>query len=213
MAAQEAPTFERAFVINWVLMNVIGIVLGTTARRFVFNLIFGVVGGGATGKAVEGAVIGAAIGMAQLFALPPPLKRSPWWVVATIVGWGVGWSLGWSAGWGLLGGFSFVFATIGFIAGAVAGILQWPLLQGRLSGAHWWILGSTVGWGIGLAAGMFIRGAFGWPVAGAVSGIISGAFLYWLLQRNISSDLANGHTLDLTGNDAPASPKLGKQSD
>lgn len=186
MATYEEAYFDRGFIINWVLMSVIGIVLGTTARQFVFDLIFGLVGGGFWGKAVEGAIIGAAIGVAQLFGLPSQIKRNGWWAVAAVLGWGIGWSVGWSVGWQWVGGISNVFTVIGLVAGGLTALGQWPQLRGQVKQAGWWIPGNALGWGLGLASGMFIRGAFGWPVGGAVSGLLTGAVLYWLLARSRS---------------------------
>lgn len=182
MKTDELSSFDRGFIINWILLSVIGLVLGTTAHRFVFSLIFSLVGGGLLGKAIEGAVIGGAIGVVQMLSLPALLKPGWGWAAGSAMGWGIGWSLGWSYGWQLLGGFSLVYAAIGLFAGGLSGLLQWPLLRGHLSWSFMWIVASAVGWGIGLAVGMFVRGGFGWPLAAAISSALTGAVLYWLLS-------------------------------
>jgi hypothetical protein len=176
----KTPTSGILF--NWVLMNIAGLVIGTAARTYVFQLIFGLVGGGLWGKVVEGAVIGLAVGLAQQFGVPPEIPRSKWWPLAAIIGWGVGWSIGWSNPWGLGG--RDTFGLIAAIAGTLAGLLQWWfILRHHFRLALAWVPASGLGWAAGVATGMTLRGSFGWPLAGLVAGLITGGCLVWLLQQ------------------------------
>ncbi|MFC2043041.1 hypothetical protein ACFLUA_02695 [Chloroflexota bacterium] len=83
------------------------------------------------------------------------------------------------------------------LGGAVTGMLQRPVLRGQVSRSGWWVLASTVGWGLGMAVfeivqyaeGAFGIELFGWLFGllfgGAVLGAVTGGALVWLLRQPI----------------------------
>ena len=81
------------------------------------------------------------------------------------------------------------FAVIGFVGGAIAGLMQWFVLRQQVSRAGWWVLASTVSWAVlGLVAEGMIRRflTFGVGLAGGVVGLgVTGLALVWLLRRPI----------------------------
>ncbi len=119
---------------------------------------------------------GTLIGVLQWLALRKHVKRAFRWLLANlgavivvgIVIFGVGMfdvERGWIVGVSLFG--------------TVAGLFQWMVLRGQVSQAGWWVLASTVGWGLGMPAGDIV----GPPGLGAVYGVITGATLVWLLRK------------------------------
>jgi hypothetical protein len=66
--------------------------------------------------------------------------------------------------------------------GTTVGLFQWLVLRDRYQPAGWWVLASTVGWVLGMAAG----DVNGPPGLGAAYGAITGTALVWLLRRRRS---------------------------
>lgn len=177
--ARVAPDWSALF--NWVLMTVVGFTLGVMFRQAVIGLLLGLLGG-TPAKAAEGLIIGLAIGGAQYFALPHRIDADWKWVAASGVGWAVGWSVGWQIGWDWAGplGFSAVFGVVGGVSGLLAGLLQWLGLRGQFRRAWLWVLVSGGSWAAGMVLSMVVRGALGWPVAGGVAGLLTGAAILLL---------------------------------
>jgi hypothetical protein len=77
------------------------------------------------------------------------------------------------------------------LGGAVAGTLQWLILRGKVSRAGWWVLASTVGWGLSVAAAIALSWGVGandfvaWVVIGAVMGAVTGGAFAWLLRQPV----------------------------
>jgi hypothetical protein len=81
------------------------------------------------------------------------------------------------------------------LGGAVTGVLQRPVLRGQVSRAGWWVLASTVGWGLGMAVSWACMdvsvpgppwGFFGSLAAGGVAfGAVTGGALVWLLRQPV----------------------------
>ncbi|MBX2821490.1 MAG: VanZ family protein [Rhodothermaceae bacterium] len=123
---------------------------------------------------------GLLIGVLQWLVLRWHVNQAIRWVGANALGvvliggviFGVG-ILDSTAGW--LIGVSLV--------GVVLGVLQWAVIRKVLPRAGWWVLASSLAWGIGMPAG----DAVGPPGLGAVYGAITGAAIVLLLrQRSIS---------------------------
>ena len=75
------------------------------------------------------------------------------------------------------------------LAGAVAGPVQWFVLRRWVSRAGWWILASGISW-VGatfvflfLTRGADVHLALGGSVSGALSGVITGLALAWLMRK------------------------------
>jgi hypothetical protein len=85
------------------------------------------------------------------------------WLVANAIGWPIGLAL-WGIIQGTLGehgpGGSMLAGLVGLLlVGAVAGTLQWRVLQARIGHAGWGILGGSVGYFAGFVAGYGMAGA------------------------------------------------------
>jgi len=124
---------------------------------------------------------GMLIGALQWLVLRWHINQAIRWVGANAVGvvliggviFGVG-TIDPDAGW--LIGVSLV--------GVVLGILQWAVIRKHIPRAGWWVLASSLGWGIGMPAG----DAAGPPGLGAVYGALTGVVIVLLLrQRSISA--------------------------
>jgi hypothetical protein len=169
---QKISPDDLRFWFLWVVATTVGLTIGMTIRQFLFRF-----GAWATNPILVGAMIGLALGLAQL-------RSVHWqWILGTAVGWAVGWPLGWYVGWNVWGdlGLTAIFTTIGLIAGALAGVLQWLTLQRHSTRAGWWVPASAVGWALGMAIGTSLGGPLGWPLVGATSGAITGLVLLWIL--------------------------------
>ena len=122
--------------------------------------------------------------------LPNRLKRvvsgpAAWrfvllWMLATTVGFGVGFTVGGSVG-SALG-----FVVGGAVVGAVVGIGQWLVPRQRLLQAKWWILATTISFGIGFAAYTAVSGAVSDAVSGALVGAIVGIGQWLVLRKHLS---------------------------
>jgi hypothetical protein len=108
-----------------------------------------------------------------------------WWVLSNTIGWSAAWVIiNLQVGYSLLGlGITEFSIVRGTVAGILVGLLQWLILRQLFYRAGWWILVSPLGWGIGMAVGVTVGGAFGWPLVGAISGIIAGYPLIWILRQ------------------------------
>ena len=137
-------------------------------------------------------LIGVPLGLAQWLVLRRLIPLSPLWVLAFPVGWvlsmlvpvAIPASL-----WQIVDSESAITLTILYIVmGAVIGLPQWLMLRRRLTKAAWWILGSSVGMGLGFAlvlvTGFINRSEFwSYTVVVLVYGIATGAILLWLLRQ------------------------------
>ncbi len=186
------------FWLWWVLASTVGWLLG---------FLVGFIGGHAVeeilpsyGNAAIGAGLGAGVGIMQWLILRRQVSRAGWWVLASIVGLAVAPVVGTAVA--LAGGYSITPESFGVlvgwivvaaVGGAMAGIMQWLILRRQVSRAGWWVLASTVGWGVsvavweGVAALGRAMGFFPFAVAlvggGVGLGSITGIMLIWLLRQ------------------------------
>lgn len=73
------------------------------------------------------------------------------------------------------------------LAGLVAGIIQWPILNRYFSRSFFWVLASTSGWGICFMITMLSVWAF---IPGALLyGAITGGTLMWLMRIKKDNDV------------------------
>ncbi len=157
-----------------------------------------------------GAACGSTIGLAQWLVLRRELKRSGWWVAATVAGYASigllplianvfqpGWpdwaftliisgKMHWLArvvdAWPAASSSAGVITLTLF--GAALGATQWLFLRKRVYQAGWWIAISAVGWALGAAlsntSDAFISVTASWDVPV----LIGGAGMVWLLRRS-----------------------------
>ncbi len=124
-----------------------------------------------------GVVVGGTlIGVLQWLVLRRQVHRASRWVLASLVA---------AAVTGIVVfGLGVINADVGWIVGVsvfgtVVGVAQWAVLRHQVSRAGWWVLASTVGWGVGLPLGDIV----GPPGLGAAYGTITGIALVWLLRQ------------------------------
>ena len=178
------------FWLQWVLASTVGVFVGILGCGFmVFVLNRYDVPGGPVGPGLFGIVFGIVVGVLQWLVLRRRVSGAGWWVLASAAaGYGIIQS-------GVLGPpASLSFGALLFMTGggAVTGTLQWLVLRGQVSRAGWWVLASTVGWGLVGA----VLGAFPWGVGdtdahvalvvtAAVLGAVTGGALVWLLRQPV----------------------------
>ena len=185
----ETTGMAGRFWLRWILYTGVGYALG-----FVLGFILGHV---ALGNVMVAIGIGIGVGGMQWLALRTTPARSAAWGPITVLGLAVGvgafvalstvWSFPVDLGWpfGALG-----WAIALAAAGILIGVLQRPILQRiGLDGSAWWVLASSVGWGLSalaLAIPTHTGGAAeGFPVmllllrnamlAPAIAGLVLGA--------------------------------------
>jgi len=140
-----------------------------------------------------------------------------WWLLATAGGWIVGTAIAVVLAaiakmWRVLQNAEYIYAfragvvfgSAGLVVGMVVGLGQWLVLRGRIRGAGWWILGTTVALGLGNAAGEivfswianslgpwkfvpFARAMWCWISGGAMCGLILGVAQWLVLRRRARS--------------------------
>jgi hypothetical protein len=177
----------------WVLMTTMGYVLGWFIGFFLAQVPEEFIGSSALEDIlayfIAGAVLGFGVGLMQWLLLRGYVSRAGWWVLASTVGWGLSMmavveafdvGLGFPVSGAMLGA-----VTGGALGGAVTGILQWLVLRGQVSRAGWWVLASTVGWGLSMAVVEAFDVGLGLPVGGVVLGAVTGGAIVWLLRQPV----------------------------
>jgi len=155
------PLRERGWALWfwWVLANAMGWAASTVV-----------------GQDMAGAVLGPVAGVVQWLVLRRQIRKGGWWVLASVIGWpvallAVGFALQDPPGW-------ILFAVVG----AVIGVAQWLVLRRQVQRAGWWVLASTMGWGMTvITQGIPVGWVAGMSMAGAMVGAITGIALVWLL--------------------------------
>jgi len=193
------------FWLGWVLASTMGVVVGSIMVLVIGLLIYGLleelIGSAGTDILFEsggpwlvmGIMLGIGVGILQWLVLRRRVSGVGWWVLASAAG---GYGILQAGFQGLSESLSFgallSFTGVVALGGAVTGTLQWLVLRGQVSRAGWWVLASTVGWGLVGA----VLGAFPWGVGdtdalvalvvtGAVLGAVTGGALVWLLRQPV----------------------------
>jgi hypothetical protein len=180
------------FWLGWVLASTVGWIVSVIMGLFMCGLSRDLLGDWSCNLA-WGIVIGIGVGVMQWLVLRRRVSGVGWWVLASA-----------AAGYGIMQGVPFVlslslsfglllrFTGVAALGGAVTGILQWLVLRGKVSRAGWWVLASTVGWGLCMAvmvAGMeavgAVYGSLRMVGSGAVLGAVTGGALVWLLRQPV----------------------------
>ncbi len=178
------------FWLQWVLASTVGLLLGFIVG-FPLSFLAMDMLGERLGQSFGGIVFGIGVGVLQWLVLRRRISRAGWWVLTSAAG-GYGIVQAMFLFEGYAGSLSFgellSITGVAALGGAVTGTLQWLVLRGQVSRAGWWVLASTVGWGL-----MSMIAALGtsWPgpmwliVAGAVLGAVTGGALVWLLRQPV----------------------------
>lgn len=182
------------FWLQYVLASTLGMLVGFYLGFFLAAIIPEVLGEW-IGFSVFGIVLGIAVGLLQWIVLRQRVSGARRWVFApAVAGLGIfqaamlyGFSTSYENPGAFLG-----WASIVALGGLVTGLLQWPVLKGRVSRAGWWVLASTVGWTLSV---MGVRALpwgvddwdalWGMTATGAVLGAVTGGVLVWLLRQPI----------------------------
>jgi len=140
---------------------------------------------------VIGGVLGGGFsGVCQWIVLRRILSKANGWILLTMAGWATGLPMALWAGNGavqplLNSPFSILHSSIVSSAallalGALIGVGQWLILRHGVQRAGWWIVATTVGWGLALLVGRGLGSAalFG---AGALIGAVTGTALVLLV--------------------------------
>lgn len=199
------------FGLPWVFFSAvgwpIGFMMGFLAGFAPIELIAHTPLGEGLASCVHAIVLGAVVGILQWVVLRERVPGAGRWVWASTAGLavagGVGGAVvmaGANAKLGEGGSLAAVvgYTLVGALGGAVTGMLQRPVLRRQVSRSGWWVLASTVGWGLGMAVfgiGEYASGAFGimeaagvlfgWLVPGVVLGAVTGGALVWLLRQPV----------------------------
>ena len=184
--------------VGWFMGFVMGLLVGFAPIELIGRTPLGVM----LASCVHAIVLGAVVGIFQWVVLRERVPGAGSWVWASTAGLavagGVGGAVvmaGANADLGEGGSLAAVvgYTLVGALGGAVTGMLQRPVLRGQVSRSGWWVLASTVGWGLGMAvtgAGMSalavgdicgLMSLFG----GAVLGAVTGGALVWLLRQPV----------------------------
>ena len=184
------------FWLQWVLASSVGMFVGFAMAFPISLLISDVLGQPLLALLQAGIVTGIGVGVLQWLVLRRRVTGAGWWVLTSAAGCfaillagaagypeslrDFGSHLSWTD-----------VVVVAALGGAVTGTLQWLVLRGQVSRTGWWVLASTVGWGLGMTAARAYSGVVGEPdsgglfVAGAVLGAVTGGPLGWLLRQPV----------------------------
>lgn len=171
------------FWFQWIIANAAGVAIGMAIPRFLPGNL-------GHNRIVIGAAIGIAIGVIQMFNLKQYVERANWlWVISSTIGWAITWVvMSENMGYGVLGLGITQFSTVrGSVVGLLVGLMQWFLLRNQFRQAYWWLIANIVGWTVGMASSR-AGGPFGFVLAGAIAGAITGLLLIWLLRNPIEKN-------------------------
>lgn len=217
-----------AFWWRWLLSNTVGwitgFLLGFILAGILGPILFGTEenpeGAGMLPDVVSiiwlGASLGVMVGLFQWLVLRTRTSGISRWVMASAAGLAIGAGAAavmlalskvevagdFGIGTGLAG-----WVAVLTLGGATAGFLQWRALRRAVSRGGWWVLASTVGWGLSMvmaaapaniasrvmggseADTIMMLSFFGGLVAGGITlGIITGAAIAWLLKQSAELD-------------------------
>jgi hypothetical protein len=162
---------------SWLLANIAGTALGWALG---WRMSFLAPGG--LSAAALGLTTGFILGAAQWLVLRGHFRGAAWWILATALGWMVGISTGaWLAQQYGLSEFAFGLVT-GIVTGLCSGAAQWLFLKRRVMSAGWWLPASLFAWASSL---IYYQPGATWLgiLYGALSGIVTGVAMLWLVYR------------------------------
>ena len=188
--------FEWGTWLLWILTSTVGIIVGMYLNFFLLAftiLVLGLDSCDACDILASGFGFGIGVGFLQWLVLwrRVPGVRVRWWVLASAVsGFGI-FQAGFTGYSDRLLNYRSLLVWTGVVAlsGAVTGILQWLVLRGQVSRAGWWVLASTLGWGLGMSAAVALSRGVGASDTvslvgmGIVLGAVTGGALVWLLRQ------------------------------
>lgn len=173
---------------RWVLATTIGWLIGIIAAFIVAHLVAPIVYIVIPHETnlVFGLCLGAVVGYVPRRYAPNPITASGRWVLSTTIGMGMPFVVVVIAHeiWSGIPLGSLLVVTVG---GLMTGLLQLPNMRLHSRKSGWWVLASTVGWGLSWLAVDLVLGV-GLVLGGAILGAVSGGAMVWLLQRPPSTE-------------------------
>lgn len=196
-AVANAPGWP--WIIGWTSLSVAALPLAwflmapfSVLFLFLFDMIPGPAVAPETGTIV-GVVtaVGLVSGFGQWLLLRPHLPGAGWWLPLTVAGWLAGGALLFVAV-SVLDGQLLIPATVLLLPAAGVGVAQWLLLRRLLPGSGWWLPVTLVAAGTVLLAGRSFGSIAELLAFLTLPFLITGAFLWLLLQRAPAPSLAAG---------------------
>ena len=188
MAVERALVGYR-FWLWWVLLTFVGWTIGGIMGFFLGHVLLG--------NVMAGIGIGGGVGFMQWLALRRHVRQAGWWALASAAGLTVCFGLFevvyliWGYPFDLVG-----WVVVLVVGGALSGVLQQRILRRHVRRSGWWVLASTVGWGLSVVGPalpqmdsgpivvMIIRNLVApLALAGGVLGTVTGGALIWLLRQ------------------------------
>lgn len=171
----EAARLERTSLAKWILFTAGGAVIGLFVAFPVAYICQPFLWPGKEVNLPLAPSAGAVVGCAQWLMLRKRFAVRGWWVPASAVGVGSPFVIGeilCRAGFlpeprGIVG--LLCVTGLGIASGLFSGVLQMPLLRPHVAKSGWWIVASSIGWGI------FVL-AFATVASGTLVGIFMGTF-------------------------------------
>jgi hypothetical protein len=179
------------FWLQWVLASTVGMFVGLIIAFLIIGNVLENLGN-LPSNLLGGIGLGIGLGVLQWLVLRGQVSGVGWWILASAAG-GYGIIKGWPEGY-YWSSFAMVldWTVVVALGGAVTGILQWLVLRGQVSRAGWWVLASTVGYGLGVTVARafpwgydFLDGIGALVVTAAVLGAVTGGALVWLLRQPV----------------------------
>ena len=159
----------------------IGIILAIVLSYAIVNLFYP-----EETNLIVGLVLGAVVGGAQVIAVRRTLYLTRRWILGAAVGMGIPFIIGVVVGKILFSGAEasdIGLVPIAIVGGALAGLIQAPMLKRHTARAKWWILASVVSWGAAWLVST-AWGGLGLFTGGLVLGAVSGFLVIWLLKSS-----------------------------
>jgi len=139
-------------------------------------------------------VLGIPFGLVQWLVLRRFIPVSPLWVATMPVSWFLFYVVAYllpESLWQNVNDEAASTLTIGYLVlGALMGLPQWPMLRRRLARAALWIVGSSLGVGLGFGIVLFTGFIseyeyISYTIVVLVYSIITGSLLSWLLEHTV----------------------------
>jgi hypothetical protein len=188
----ENKQLEKKFLQKWVTANGIGWLVGSIGAIILSHLVVNIFYPKET-NLIIGLCIGAGVGYAQWFVLKGMFKISSLWGLVCTVCMGIpfiafvimdenGYKFS-----SFQGDYEFLYRLIfGLIMGLVVGLLQIQFLKSYFKRAAWWIVASSIGWGICFLASSVPMpfAMLGILVGGVLLGLITGLGIIWMSKTS-----------------------------
>ncbi len=179
------------FWVLWVWLTTLGYIVGFFAGFVLGHIVLG--------NVMIGVGIGAVTGIFQWLVLRSYIRRSGWWILASVTGLFVGlgmygivsivWKYPFDLGLplGVLG-----YALAFLLGGLLIGLMQRPVLRRYVRHSNRWVWISAIGWAASVLGLSFPGNMFGYSplavvsasaLAGIILGVVTGFGLMRLFRR------------------------------